>query len=178
MKKYSQHVKLTYKNKIGRLIWNLIWLTLYRSSPIPFHFWRRFLLRMFGAKVGTGAHPYPSSRVWAPWNLVMGDHSCLSHKVDCYCVDKIILGPRVTVSQYSYLCTASHDYNLKEMPLVTSPIQINADAWITADVFVGPGVTIGEGAVVGARSTIWRDVEPWTVVAGNPPKIVGQRNKN
>ena len=108
----------------------------------------------------------------------MGDHSCLSHQVDCYCVDKVVLGPRVTVSQYSYLCTASHDYNWRDMPLVTAPIRIEADAWVTADVFVGPGVTIGEGAVVGARSTVLRDVEPWTVVAGNPPKVVGQRDKN
>lgn len=108
----------------------------------------------------------------------MEEHSCLSHQVDCYCVDEIYLGPRVTVSQYSYLCTASHDYTLRSMPLVTAPIRIEADAWVTADVFVGPGVTIGEGAVIGARSTVLRDVEPWAVVAGNPPRVVGQRDRN
>lgn len=108
----------------------------------------------------------------------MGDHSCLSHQVDCYCVDKVYLGPRVTVSQYSYLCTASHDYTRSDMPLVTAPIRIEADAWVTADVFVGPGVTIGEGAVVGVRSTVLRDIEPWTVVAGHPPRVIGQRDKN
>lgn len=161
-----------------RAIWHIVWILLFRPSPVPLYGWRCFLLRCFGARVGVGAHPYPSARVWAPWNLVMGEHSCLSHQVDCYCVDKVYLGPRVTVSQYSYLCTASHDYNRRDMPLVAAPIRIEADAWVTADVFIGPGVTVGEGAVVGARSTVLRDVEPWTVVAGNPLRVIGQRDKH
>jgi putative colanic acid biosynthesis acetyltransferase WcaF len=93
-------------------------------------------------------------------------------------VDKIELGAHVTVSQYSFLCTATHDYTQHDMPLVTAPIYIGAHAWVTADVFVGPGVTIGEGAVIGVRSTVLHDVPPWSVVAGNPLRVVGQRDKN
>lgn len=166
---------LSRRNKLARAVWNIVWLALYRPSPVMLHGWRRFLLRSFGARVGVGAHPYPSSRVWAPWNLTMGDDSCLSHHVDCYCVDKVYLGSRATVSQYSFLCTASHDYRLRSMPLVTAPIRIEADAWVTADVFIGPGVTVGEGAVIGARSTVLRSTRPWTVVAGNPAKEIGPR---
>lgn len=166
---------LTKKNRILRGIWSIVWLLLYRPTPRPFHVWRCFLLRIFGAKIGKGAHPYPSARIWAPWNLVMEDDSCLSEQVDCYCVDKIHLGKRAIVSQYSFLCTASHDYARRDMPLVTAPIRIEHDAWVTADVFVGPGVTIGEGAVVGARSTITKDVPNWTVVAGAPPKALRAR---
>lgn len=166
---------ITRANKLGRAIWGLAWLLLYRPSPIPLHGWRRMLLRLFGANIAGRALPYPSARIWAPWNLTMDDDSCLSHQVDCYCVDKIVLGPRVTVSQYSFLCTASHDHTRQSMPLITAPIHIEADVWVTADVFVGPGVTIGEGAVVGARSTVLRSVRPWTVVAGNPAREIGPR---
>jgi putative colanic acid biosynthesis acetyltransferase WcaF len=83
------------------------------------------------------------------------------------------------VSQYSYLCTGTHDYRdpRMPMPLVVGPIVIEAEAWVAADVFVGPGVTIGEGAVVGARSTVVQNVEPWTVVAGNPATRRGERPK-
>jgi len=105
----------------------------------------------------------------------MGDHSCLSMGVDCYCVDKIRLGAHATVSQYSFLCTASHDYTDPAMPLVTAPITIGESAWIAADVFVAPGVTIGDGAVVTARSTVLTDIDSWTVAAGYPAKTFKKR---
>lgn len=165
-----------WTNAVGRVLWRVVWLIVYRPSPRVFHGWRRFLLRLFGATVGPGAHPYPSAKIWAPWNLTMGPRSCLGPDVDCYCVDQIILGANATVSQYSFLCTASHDYRHSHMPLVTAPIVIEDHAWVAADVFVGPGVTIGEGAVVGARASVFRDVAPWTVVAGNPVKVINKRS--
>lgn len=159
-------------NRLGRMVWHAVWLVLYRPSPRPLHGWRRFLLRLFGADVARGAHPYPSARIWAPWNLVMGEGSCLGDYVNCYSVDQIVLEPYVTVSQYSFLCTAGHDYRFKNKPLITAPIRIGRRAWVAADVFVGPGVMVGEGAVVGARSSVFRDVAPWTVVGGNPARII------
>ncbi len=107
----------------------------------------------------------------------MEPHSCLANYVDCYCVAPIRLGAHATVSQYSYLCAASHDYRNIDMPLVVAPIVIEAEAWVAADVFVGPGVKIGEGAVVGARSTVIHDVEAWSVVAGSPASRRGTREK-
>jgi putative colanic acid biosynthesis acetyltransferase WcaF len=163
------------RNKMGRVVWEIIWLLFYRPSPKPFHTWRRFLLRLFGAKIGYGAHPHASVKIWAPWNLEMGDHSCLARKVDCYCVAKIKIGDHATVSQYTYLCSATHDYEKAGMPLVTAPIIIGVGAWVAADVFVGPGVTVGDGAVVGARASVFKDVEPWTVVVGNPARFLKRR---
>lgn len=151
------------KKKSARSIWHIVWLLLYRPTPRLLHPWRCLLLSLFGAKLGEKVHPYPSARVWAPWNLEMGDHSCLSEHVDCYCVDKIRIGAHATVSQYSFLCTASHDYCDLNMPLVTAPITIGERVWITADVFVAPGVTIGEGAVVLARSSVFENIEAWVV---------------
>lgn len=170
--------RVSLANRLGRVLWGAVWLLLYRPSPRPLHAWRRFLLRAFGAQVGRRAHPYPSARIWAPWNLVMGEGSCLADRVDCYCVDKVTLGAWATVSQYSYLCTASHDYQDPAMPLVTAPITIEPRAWVTADVFVGPGVTLGEGAVAGARAVVIKDVPPWTVAAGNPAVPIGTRRRH
>ena len=167
--------RLPWRNKLGRALWGVTWLLLYRPSPKPLHCWRRFLLRCFGAKIGHGAHPYPRARIWAPWNLDMGDHSCLADDVECYCVNKIRLGPSALVSQYSHLCSASHDYTDPAFPLITAPITIQANAWVATDAFIGPGVTVGEGAVVGARASVYRDVEPWTVVGGNPARFIKKR---
>jgi putative colanic acid biosynthesis acetyltransferase WcaF len=168
MKQNLKYHKIKTRNKLIRAIWNIVWLLAYRPTPRSLHSWRRLLLRTFGAKIGMGAHPYPSARIWAPWNLEMGDHSCLSEHVDCYSVAKVVIGAGCTVSQYSFLCTASHDHALESMPLVVGPITIGRHAWITADVFIGPGVSIGDGTVVNARSTVLHDLPPWVVAAGNP----------
>ena len=171
-----QPTRLTWQNKLLRVLWNLVRGSIYRYSPTVLHGWRCFLLRSFGARIERRAYPYPKARIWAPWNLTMGPHSCLADEVDCYCVAPIRLGAHATVSQYSYLCSASHDHRA-DMALVIAPIVIEAEAWVAADVFVGPGVTIGTGAVVGARSTVMSDVEPWSVVAGSPPLRRGSRDE-
>jgi putative colanic acid biosynthesis acetyltransferase WcaF len=61
------------------------------------------------------------------------------------------------------------------MELTYNPIIIKDQSWVAARAFVGPGVTIGEGAVVGACAVVTKDVEPWTVVAGNPAKFIKNR---
>lgn len=166
---------LTWQNRVLRIAWNLVQFTLYRCSPAFCHGWRCFLLRCFGARIGARAHPYPKARIWAPWNLTMEADACLADHVDCYCVAPVAIGAHATVSQYSYLCSASHDYRDSAMPLIVAPIVVEAEAWVAADVFVGPGVHIGEGAVVGARSTVVGDVASWTVVAGSPVVTRGAR---
>ncbi len=168
---------LGYRNKAARAIWSIVWLLMFRPSPVPLHGWRRFLLRLFGAKIARTAVIYPSARIWAPWNLSMGEGSCLSHFVDCYCVTQVSLGKHSTVSQYAHLCAASHDYSDQAMPLVVAPIAIEDHAWVTACVFVGPGVRIGEGAVVGAQAGVFRDVAPWSVVGGNPARFIKHRER-
>lgn len=172
----SQYVNtFSFRHKLARATWGAVWLVWFRPSPRICFGWRRLLLRCFGARIAGSAHVYPSARIWAPWNLEMDEHSCVSHFVDCYSVDKIRIGAHATVSQYSYLCTASHDITDPQMKLITAPITIGAGAWVCADVFVGPGITLGEGAVAGARAVVTKDVEPWTVVAGNPAKFVKKR---
>jgi len=47
--------------------------------------------------------------------------------------------------------------------------------WVAADSFIGPGVTIGTGAIIGARSAVFKNVEAWTVVGGNPAKVIKRR---
>ena len=99
----------------------------------------------------------------------------MSADVDCYAVAPIVLGDNVTVSQGVKLDTASHDIASPIMELMYAPIVIEANAWVAAWSIVLPGVTVGEGAVVGAGAVVTKDVAPWTVVGGNPAKVIGRR---
>lgn len=163
------------RNKVGRVVWSIVWWMLFRPTPRIAFRWRRLLLRAFGATVGRNARISPSVRIWAPWNLTVGDEASIAHSVDCYCVARISIGNHATVSQYALLCTAGHDISDPQMRLMTAPIHIGDQAWICAGAYVGPGMAVGEGAVVGARAVVTKDVPPWTVVAGNPAQVIRER---
>ena len=168
--------RLSRSLRIRRLVWGLVWLIFFRPTPRwLLDQWRIFLLRLFGAKIGTGCRVAPSCVVWAPWNLSIGDRTALAEGVECYCVDRISIGSNVCVSQRSFLCTASHDIRSLGRPLTHSPIVIEDHAWICAEAFVGPGVNLGEGAVVAACAVVIRDVAAWEVVGGNPAKFIKHR---
>jgi putative colanic acid biosynthesis acetyltransferase WcaF len=167
--------ELSLGNRAARALWGVVWWLLFRPSPRPLHAWRRFLLRRFGARIGRGARVYGSARIWAPWNLSLGEYSVLGDYADCYAVDRVEIGDQSIVSQYAFLCTATHDPDRAHFPLLTRPIRIGRQAWVAADVFIGPGVTVGDGAVVGARSSVFKDVDPWTVVGGTPARLLRRR---
>ena len=167
--------QITLSDRIRRATWNATWALLGRLSPAPLHRWRRILVRAFGAEIGKGVHIYPRAKIWAPWNLTMGDRSCLANGVGCYNVAPIAIGADVVISQDAYLCTATHDYNDRAFPLLTAPIIIESHVWVAAGAFISPGVTLHRGVVAGARSVVTRNQPAWSVVAGNPARIVNPR---
>jgi putative colanic acid biosynthesis acetyltransferase WcaF len=170
-----EYGEITLKNRIARAVWTVAWWLFFRTSPRIFYAWRRMILRLFGAKIGRGVYVYPDTAIWAPWNLEMGDGSRLGPKVDCYSVAKIRIEAHAIVSQYSYLCSASHDYEREDFCQINGPITVGEYAWVAADAFVGPGVSIGRGAVCGARSVIVKDIPDWTIWAGNPARYIKDR---
>lgn len=163
-------------DKAKRLLWSLTWLLLARPFPKSIASgWKRFLLRLFGAKIANTAVVYSSATIFKPWNLEMKDYACIADGVDCYNAAKVTIGVNATVSQRAYLCTASHDITDPHHRQTQAPITIKDRAWVASEAFIGPGVTIDEGAVVGARAAVFKNVESWTVVGGNPAKFIKKR---
>ena len=159
---------------VRRILW-MVCQPLYRFSPRPCFGWRRWLLRRFGAQVGRYVHTYGSSVVYMPWNLSIGDWSSLGEHAFIYNLGPVTIGAQATISGRAHLCAGTHDYTDPAMPLLKPPIVVKDQAWICADAFVGPSVTIGEGAVVAARAVVVKDVEAWSIVAGNPARRIKQR---
>lgn len=167
--------RLSWKNKLARALWNIAYILLFRTAPFYIlNSWRVFLLRCFGAKLKGTVHIHCTVRIWAPWNLYVNTAGLAKH-VKCYNVDKISIGYCAVISEGAHLCTASHDITNPNHPLITAPITIEDQAWIATEAFVGMGVTVGQGAVVGARGCAFKNVKPWTVVGGNPAKLIKQR---
>ncbi|HUI20581.1 MAG TPA: putative colanic acid biosynthesis acetyltransferase [Methylocella sp.] len=158
------------KNRAFRGFWSLTWFFLAAWTPAPANRWRLFLLSLFGAKIAPEAFVYGSARVWYPPHFEAGRYARISPSVTVYCVAKITVADYAIVSQGSTLCTAGHDIQDPHFQTVAQPITIGPQAWVAAEAFVGPGVTVGEGAVLGARGCTFRDLEPWTVYAGNPAR--------
>jgi putative colanic acid biosynthesis acetyltransferase WcaF len=137
--------------------------------------WRRWLLRLFGARIGKNAIIRPSVRTPYPWKLTIGAYCHIGGEVQLYTYGEIEIGDCAVVSQRSYLCTGTHDYTSPAFDLLARKIVIESEAWLAADVFVAPGVTIGYGAVIGARSSVFRDVPPGVIAVGTPARVVGER---
>lgn len=164
-------------NRMVRAVWSVTWLFLASWTPPPMHGWRRFLLRLFGARIAPTARVYRSTTVWLPSNLEMGAYAVLGPDVTCYCQAPILLGDFAQVAQGCHLCAGTHDVDDPNFQLITKPIVIGKRAWIAADAFVGPGVTVGEGAVLGARGVTFKNLEPWTIYAGNPVRALRRRRQ-
>lgn len=143
--------------------------------PRPLFELRSMWLRAFGARVGRHVRVYPSARVYFPWNLTIGDWSAIGEWALVYDLGKVTIGDKVTISQRAHLCAGSHDYSDPAMPLLKPPIHIADEVWICADAFIGPGVRVAEGAIVGARAVVVRNVAPWSIVAGNPARVIRKR---
>jgi putative colanic acid biosynthesis acetyltransferase WcaF len=156
-------------------LWWIVQATLFRMSPQGLYGWRRFLLRLFGCKLGKGALIRPTVEITYPWKVSIGDFSWVGHNVCLYSLGEIHIGENVVISQQCYLCTGSHDMRSPGFDMRENPIFIDSEAWIAADVFVFPGVHVGRGAVVRARSTVQGNLPAMMVCAGNPAKPIRPR---
>jgi putative colanic acid biosynthesis acetyltransferase WcaF len=163
------------RDKFVRIVWAVVEATVFRGSFHNWYPWRAMILRRFGAKVGSNVRVRRTVRIQIPWNLSLADDVIVGDAAILYALGPITIGPRTLVSQYAHLCAGSHDYTRPEYPLLKPPITIGADVWIAADAFVGPGVTVGDRAIVGARSSVFKDVPPNSIVGGNPARVIKQR---
>jgi putative colanic acid biosynthesis acetyltransferase WcaF len=167
----------TWRNRAARAIWGCVWLLLARPTPRPMHAWRALLLRAFGAKLGANCHVYPAASIWAPWNLICEDAVGIADGAVIYNPAPIRLGSHCVISQQAYLCGATHDFDDPAFPMRSLPIRVGAYAWICARATVCAGRHVGDGAVLGLGAIATRDLEPWTVYAGNPARALRVRRR-
>ena len=150
------------------LLWWLVQAIAFPISPHNFNGFRRFVLRLFGAKIGQGVLIRPTARFTYPWKVEIGDYSWIGDDVVLYSLEPIHIGCHCVISQKSYLCTGSHDIQDAAFALKTAGISIGNGVWIAADCFIAPGVKIGANAVIGTRSSVFSNIPAQQVCWGTP----------
>jgi putative colanic acid biosynthesis acetyltransferase WcaF len=164
----------------GAALWKQVaWY--YLGSPLVSSYWmvgsgfKCWLLRCFGAQVGSGVRIKPGVKIKLPWRLVVGDFVWLGENCWIDNVALVTIESHTCLSQDVYLCTGNHDWSSVSFQLKDTPIHIGEGCWIAARAMVGPGVTLGRGAVLCLGSVAGRSLEPMTIYAGNPAQPIKQR---
>ena len=159
-------------------LWWLIQLFLFRLSPQVFYGWRRFLLRLFGAKIGKDVLIRPTAQITYPWKITINDRSWIGDDVVLYSLAEITIGSDTVISQQSFICTGTHDYSKLGFDIIAKPIYIGNQVWIASRVFVAPGVSISNGSVVGVGSIVLNDLPGGMICYGNPAKAIKSRKNS
>ena len=170
--KFAPHPYWTYP---ARALWTLVQNSLWLIAWKRIYFLRPALLRVFGADVAWRVQIAGSVKVYFPWRLSIGGDTAIGPGVNFYNLGYLRIGSRVVISQNAYLCGGTHDHSRVNYPLICAPIAIEDDVWVGAAAFLCPGVQVGRGSVVGACSVVSKNVDAWTIVAGNPARVVGSR---
>ena len=129
------------------------------------------VLRLFGAKVGTGVVIRSRVNITFPWKLEIGDQVWLGDEVLILSLEQVVIGSNTCLSQRAFLCTGTHDFSRESFDLITRSIVIGDGCWIAAQAFVGPGVTMGRGSRCLAGAVVVKDVAEGATVGGVPARV-------
>lgn len=164
------------RKKLGkRVLWSIVWTLFVRPFPRNIASgWEVFLLRLFGAKIGLRCTVYSSAKIWLPENLILGDRVVIADHVIIQNSKPLYIKDGAMVSQYTYICDGNH-YIEDMRKAFTESISLEEDCWIGADCYIASGVTIGRGCMIGAKTVVRTKIPPYSILFGNPSKVVGFR---
>lgn len=163
--------------KLKEIIWYFIKMIFFLTAmPWP-NALKKFLLELFGARIGTGVIIKPRVNIHFPWKLVIGNNVWIGEEAFLLNFELLMIGNDVCISQRAFLCGGNHDFRIPEMPYRNGPITLMNGCWIGAGVFVSPGVIIGVDSVITAGSVVTGNVESNGIYKGNPLVYIKHRWK-
>lgn len=163
------------RGKLIETIWYFCSLLVFESGWLPFTGLKVQLLRLFGARVGSGVVIKPHVRIKYPWRLTIGDHCWIGQNAWIDNIENVTIGNHACISQLAYLCTGSHDHRVQSFDLIARPIKVCNGAWVGAGALVLGGITVQANAIVAAGSVVTKDPVAGTIVGGSPAKQIAIR---
>jgi putative colanic acid biosynthesis acetyltransferase WcaF len=157
------------------LVWFFINYYIFDSSlPWPYSF-KRFLLILFGAKVGKGLVIKTKVRIKNPWYLTIGKNCWIGESVWIDNLKLVEIADNVSVSQGAMLLTGNHDFTVSTFPYRLGKIVLGDGVWIGARSIVCPGVVCESHSILTVNSVATKNLEPYSIYTGNPAKFIKVR---
>jgi putative colanic acid biosynthesis acetyltransferase WcaF len=169
-----------YGNKIGasrsqQVLWYFFNVLFFINPLNPSSALKKFILKLFGAKIGKGVVIKPRVNIKYPWKLFIGDHSWIGEKVWIDNLANVVIGKSVCISQGAMLLTGNHNYAAKEFDLMVLAISVEDGVWLGAKSVVCPGVTCKTHSVLSVQSVATKNLEGFTIYQGNPAVAIKDR---
>jgi putative colanic acid biosynthesis acetyltransferase WcaF len=158
-----------------RLLWLLISVLFVQCNWNPLSSVRIWLLRLFGATIGTGVVIKPGVQIKYPWFLSIDDAAWIGEHVWIDNLAQVTIGADVCISQGAFLLTGNHDYTKSSFDLMVKPIVLEEGVWIGAKTIVCPGVICRSHAVLTAGSVARTELLANMIYSGNPAMPVKER---
>lgn len=160
---------------LKRTLWHFVNHLIFTHGFFPVSSLKILLLRMFGAKIGSGVNIKPSVNIKYPWLLEVGDYVWIGENVWIDNLAKVSIGNNVCLSQGAMLLTGNHNYKLPTFDLSVGEITLEEGVWIGARSIVSPNVSCFSHSILSVNSVANKDLEAYGIYQGNPALKVKTR---
>jgi len=164
------------KNILLQCKFILVEILNFTSSIIPLPL-RCYYFGFFGIKIGRSSTIHRKVKFFHVGKFIMGENSTINF--GCYLDNRrgIFIGNNVGIAHNTKIYTLGHDLNDPHFKTKGAPVIIEDNVFVFSNCLIMPGVTLKEGAVILNGSVITKDVDPYTIVGGNPAKKIKNRIK-
>lgn len=162
-------------NALKRVAWYVVNAIVFNSPLFPFSALKRWLLRLFGAKIAAGVVIKPGVNIKYPWNLQIGANTWVGEGVWIDSLVLVSIGANVCLSQGALILTGSHNYKRQTFDLITGQVTLADGVWIGAGAIINQGITAHTHAVLTAGSIANKNLEAYSICQGNPAVKIRDR---
>lgn len=144
---------------------------------LPSHRIRNFFYRRSGVTLPRSSSIHWRAEFYAPGGIVVGEHCIIGDSCFLDGREGITFADNVNVGSHVSIYTRQHDVDSPDFAEVGAAVRVCRYSWVASHAVILPGVTVGEGAVVAAGAVVTRDVPPYTLVGGNPARVIRARKR-